>query len=144
MIPTNWLRCMLPQHDWHLKRGGSSSCSAVCSNVSVHLKNSIKRWCVGLRGCVKLLPQSVTIQTRGSFANWSLRANGGMGLNWQSLITGALFTFWARRGRFFCPLPLPPFPPFHPNPEPATKNYAHCLIPDMDGSRQRVWRLRDK
>lgn len=108
----------------------------------MHSKNSIKRWCVGLRHCTELLPQSVTIQMHGACKlAGSCKERSGPELAIPHYRSP--FHILCKEGDFLS-FPLPFFS-FSTSPLPKAglrfgENYAHCLIPDMDRSGQRVWR----
>lgn len=145
MIPTNGLRCTLLWQDWHLKRGGSSSRSAVSSN---------KVWaCISkilLRGDV-CGAQTLCGITAAVSNNTSARALQ-MGRvvqteEWAWIGNPSLqepLSHSEQRGEIFLSFSPPTFLPLPFHLETNTKNYAHCLILDMDRSRWSVWRLGDK
>lgn len=66
-------------------------------------------------------------------ANWSIRANRGMGLNVESLITDSHFSFPPKKVRSFLFTPIFFF--FLKACLKSSENNAQCLIPGMVRSR---------
>ena len=96
-------------------------------------KNSIKRWYVGLRHCVELLPQPGTMGMREA-CKLVCPCKQRNGLECAKPHYRISFLILSR-GEWVSSLFTPIF--LKPAQRPS-KNYALCLIPDMDWTRQSV------
>lgn len=130
MIPTNGLRCVLSA--WlTFKKGASSFGTAACGNkvwawiqkilLRGDMWGSIAVW----NYCPSVREQYECLE----LANWSIRANRGMGLNVESLIIDSPFSFPPKKVHSFL------FTPIFFKSLPEIQWELQCLIQGMVRSR---------